>query len=183
MNRPSAEVLEIKQILKGRVFSVTTDTVRLPGDHQVNMEVVRHPGSVVLLPITSDRRVILVRQYRYVVDRWIWELPAGSLTPGEDPAAAAVRECEEEIAKVPQRVEKLTSLFPTPGYCDEEMNFFLVSDLADPAPDSKVKPDEDEMLDPRAFTLDELRAMIARGEIIDLKTVAGVALLEWHNKG
>ncbi len=180
MERPTADVLAIRQIHKGRVFTVSADLVKLPGGHQVTMDVVRHPGSVVLLPMTDDGRVILVRQYRYVIDRWVWELPAGTLKAGEDPAAAAARECEEEIALVPGRVEKLTALFPTPGYCDEEMHFFVATDLGEPAPDSDVKPDDDEMLEPQAFSIEELGAMIARGEIVDLKTVAGVALLEWR---
>ena len=183
MDRPTAEVLSIRQVYKGRVFSVSADTVRLPGNYEVTFDVVRHLGSVVLLPVTDDGRVILVRQYRYVVDRWVWELPAGSLKPEEDLAAAAARECEEEIARVPQKVEKLMSAFPTPGYCDEEMNFFRVSNLCDPAPDSDVKPDEDELLEPQAFTIAELRDMIRRGEIVDLKTIAGVALLEWEKNG
>ena len=182
MDRPVAEVLSIRQVYQGRVFRVSADRVRLPGDHEVTFDVVRHNGSVVLLPMKDDGRLILVKQYRYVIDRWVWELPAGTLKPGEDPAAAAARECEEEIALVPHRVERLVSAFPTPGYCDEEMNFFLVSDLREPAPDSTVKPDEDEMLLPQAFTLDELGQMIRDGEIVDLKTFAGVALLEWANR-
>ena len=73
--------------------------------------------------------VILIRQYRYTIDRWIWELPAGTLKPGEDPAAGAARECEEEIALVPGRVERLRALYPTPGFCDEQMIFFRCTEL------------------------------------------------------
>src|SRR5674536_14797 len=72
------------------------DRVRLPKGVEATMEVVRHPGSVVLLPMRDPQHVILVKQYRYAVDRWVWELAAGSLKPGEDPASGAARECEEE---------------------------------------------------------------------------------------
>ena len=94
------------------------------------MEIVRHPGSVVLLPIPAPGQIILIRQYRYTLDRWIWELPAGSLKPGEDPAEAAARECEEEIGLVPARVTSLRGYYPTPGFCDEEMIYFRCEDLA-----------------------------------------------------
>ncbi len=181
MKRPIADVRSIRTVYEGRVLRVSADTVRLPGGHEVTFDVVRHRGSVVLLPVREDGRIILVKQYRYVIDRWVWELPAGTLDANEDPAAAAARECEEEIGRVPGQVERLTSAFPTPGYCDEEMNFYLLRDLRDPAPDSTVKPDADEMLEPGAFTVDELRRMIAEGEIVDLKTIAGVALLEWNS--
>ena len=82
---------------QGRIFRIEVDRVTLPTGHTLDMEVVRHPGSVVLLPMPSPDQIILIRQYRYSIDRYIWELPAGSLKPGEDPDAAAARECEEEI--------------------------------------------------------------------------------------
>jgi ADP-ribose pyrophosphatase len=141
------------------------------------MEIVRHPGSVVLLPLPSPNEIILIRQYRYSIDQWIWELPAGSLKHGEDPAEAAARECEEEIGLYPARVERLQSFYPTPGFCDEEMIFYRCSELRPPAPDSTAAKDDDEDLEPRTFTLDEARDLVARGEIVDLKTVVGLTLL------
>jgi ADP-ribose pyrophosphatase len=121
-------------------------------------------------------RVVLVRQYRYAIDRMVWELPAGSLDPGETPEQAARRECHEEVGKVPRRLERLGSLFPTPGYCDEEMIFFRIDGLDEP--DSAAHLDEDEVLEPRAFTVSEVRRMIEEGEIVDMKTVAGLHLLQ-----
>ena len=114
-------------VFKGRVFSVEVETVRLPNGRAHEMAIVRHPPSVVLIPMTDAGHVILVRQYRHSVRRDLWELPAGSLDPGESADAAAKRECEEEIGLVPHRVDTLGSLYPTPGYCDEEMIFFRVS--------------------------------------------------------
>ena len=103
------------------------------------MEIVRHPGSVVLLPIPEPGKIILIRQYRYTIDRWIWELPAGSLKPGEDPDQAAARECEEEIGLAPGKVTRLRGYYPTPGFCDEEMIYYRCEDLRPPAPDSTAK--------------------------------------------
>lgn len=160
----------------GRIFRVEVDRVRLPSGHVVDMEVVRHPGSVVLLPVPAAGHITLIRQYRYAIDRWIWELPAGSLGPGEDPAMAAVRECEEEIGLVPGRVERLASFYPTPGFCDEAMTYYRCVDLGPPAADSTAHADEDEDIRPRTFTIQEARALAARGDIVDLKTVYGLTI-------
>lgn len=165
-----------KVIYQGRIFSLEVDRVTLPSGHTIDMEIVRHPGSVVLLPMPTPGEVILIRQYRYSIDRWIWELPAGSLKPNEDPDRAAARECEEEIGLVPGRVERLRGFYPTPGFCDEEMIFYRCSDLRPPAADSTVKKDEDEDLEPRTCTIAEARAMIEVGEIVDLKTIVGLTL-------
>jgi ADP-ribose pyrophosphatase len=139
--------------------------------------VVRHPPSVVLVPMQDDRHVILIRQYRAAVGRELWELPAGSLDPGETAEDAAVRECEEEIGLVPRRIERIRGLFPTPGFCDEELIFFRVSDLRPPAADSPRKPDEDEDIHAQLFAIEEAKAMAARGDIIDLKTAYGLTLV------
>lgn len=161
----------------GRIFRLEVDRVTLPSGHTLDMEIVRHPGSVVLLPVPAPGSIILIRQYRYAIDRWIWELPAGTLKPGEDPVAAAARECEEEIGLAPGRVTQLRGYFPTPGFCDEEMIYCRCEDLRPPLPGSTVRKDEDEDIEPRTFTTADARSLIASGEIVDLKTVAGLTLL------
>jgi ADP-ribose pyrophosphatase len=177
MERETGTLLSREVKHTGRIFRLEVDRVTLPGGHTIDMEIVRHPGSVVLLPVPAPGKIILIRQYRYAIDRWIWELPAGTLKPGEDPTAAAARECEEEIGLVPGRVTRLGGYFPTPGFCDEEMVYFRCEDLRAPAPDSTVTKDEDEEIEPRTFSLDEARALVASGEIVDLKTLAGLNLL------
>ena len=178
MTRTQATLERRKLVHEGRIFRVELDRVRLPGGQTADLEIVRHPGSVVMLPVPAQGRLILVRQYRYAIDRWIWELPAGTLKPSEDPRRAAARECEEEIGLVPYRIERLAAFFPTPGFCDEEMTFFRCSDLRPPAADSVVRKDEDEDLEPQAFALDDVRRMVDGGEIVDLKTAVGLTLLE-----
>lgn len=173
----SARLESRRTIFEGRVFTVAVDRVALPSGHVVDMEIVRHPGSVVLLPMPSDDEIILIRQYRYTVDQWLWELPAGTVKPGEDLTAAAARECEEEVGRVPRRVARLRSFLPTPGFCDETMNFYVCAELVDPAPDSSVRRDEDEELEPRVFTLEAARELLDAGDIVDLKTAVGLALL------
>jgi ADP-ribose pyrophosphatase len=172
-----ATVVSRRTIYRGRVLSLEVDRVQLPTGHALDMEVVRHPGSVVLLPMPTPAQIVLIRQYRYTLDRYIWELPAGSLKPGENPDEAAARECEEEIGLVPGRVERLQAFYPTPGFCDELMAFYRCTDLQPPPPDSTARQDEDEDIEPKTFTIDEARALVRSGEIVDLKTVAGLALI------
>lgn len=168
----------VRTVYEGRIFTIGVESITLPRGHRLDVEVVRHPGSVVLLPMTSDGKVVLVRQYRHAIGRQVWELPAGSLKPGEDPVDAARRECQEEIGLIPATLERLGGFFPTPGYCDEEMVFFLATGLRKPDErDPLAQPDEDEDIESRAFGVAELRQMVARGEVCDLKTVAGLAFL------
>jgi len=164
-------------VFKSRVFSVEVETRRFPDGREREVTIVRHPPSVVLVPVEDDGRVILIRQYRAPLDRDMWEFPAGSLDPDESAEAAAARECEEEIRLVPDRVERLGAWYPVPGYCDEQMIFFKVSALRAPAADSPHKPDEDEATTPKRVTVAEAREMVRRGEIIDLKTAYALTLL------
>ena len=164
-------------IYKGRVFSVETGRRRFPNGTEHDVAIVRHAPSVVLIPIDGDGRVIIVRQYRAPLDREIWEFPAGRLDEGESAEDAARRECEEEIGVVPHRVERLGGFYAAPGFCDEELIFFRVSDLRPPPPDSPNQPDEDGDITTRAVAVAEVRAMLARGEIVDLKTAYALTLI------
>jgi ADP-ribose pyrophosphatase len=177
MNEPQSTRLSQSEVFKGRVFTITVDRVTLPHGRTVTLDMVRHRGSVVLLPMQDDDHVVLIRQYRYALDRWIWELPAGSLDEGEDPAAAAARECAEEIGLVPGRVKFLGAWYPTPGFCTEVMNYYRVSGLRPPDPGGPpVHKDEDEDIRVRVFSIDEARAMVRGGDIVDLKTAWGLTL-------
>jgi ADP-ribose pyrophosphatase len=164
-------------VYKGKVFSIEVERARFPNGREFQMEIVHHPPSVVLIPIDDQGRVVLIRQYRATVRRELWELPAGSLEAGELAEQAAARECEEEIGVRPSRIERLRGLYPSPGYCDEEMIFFKVSELRPPPDDSPHRPDEDEDIQARAVTIEEAKAMAARGEIVDLKSAYGLTLI------
>jgi ADP-ribose pyrophosphatase len=164
-------------VYSGRVFSVETGRRRYPNGQEHEVEIVRHAPSVVLIPVEDDGRVVIVKQYRAPLDRETWEFPAGRVNDGESAEAAARRECEEEIGFVPHRLEKLQALYPAPGFCDEELIFFRASDLRLPAPDSPHKPDEDEDITTRSLPIADARAMLERGEIVDLKTAYALTLI------
>ena len=174
----AAEVLSTRTVYTGRIFDVTVDRVRLPHGREADLEIVRHEGSIVLIPIAADGRILLVRQYRHAVGRFLWELPAGSLETNEDVGAAAARECQEELGLIADHLERLHTFFPTPGFCTEAMTYFKATGLRTPgAGDPVAHQDEDESIEVGSFSTDEVRQMIDAGEIADLKTVAALFLL------
>jgi ADP-ribose pyrophosphatase len=169
------ERLSHERVFDGKVFDVDRDRVRMPNGREVTVDVVRHPKSVVLIPVPEPGHVILIRQFRYAVNASLWEFPAGSVDAGETPEHAAARECHEEIGQVPATVVRLAAMYPTPGYCDEEMVFFRLSNLEEATEAAEI--DEDEDIEVRTFELRDARDMVRRGEIVDLKTVAGLAMI------
>lgn len=178
MNKPIVPT-QIRKVFAGRIFTVTVESITLPRGGRLEAEIIRHPGSVVLIPVTDGGEIVLVRQYRHAIGRWVWELPAGSLKDGEDPRSAAVRECHEEIGLIPSAVEALGGFFPTPGYCDEEMHFYRATGLRAPVDgDPAAHQDEDEDIEAKPFSPGAIGMMITSGEIVDLKTVAGLTLIQ-----
>jgi len=169
------ERLSTERLFEGKVFDIDRDRVRMPNRREVTVDVIRHPASAVIVPVPEPGQVILIRQYRYAVNQWLWECPAGSVDEGETPEQAARRECHEEIGQVPDTVVRLGAMFPTPGYCDEEMFFFRVSGLS--VPEERAELDEDEDIEVRRFSLKDAREMIRTGQIIDMKTVIALGYL------
>src|SRR5918993_1232035 len=113
MNDP--ERLAPARVFDGKVFDIDRDPASMPYGPEVTVDVIRHPPSAVILPVPEPGQVILIRQYRYAVNRWLWELPAGSVDEGETPEQAARRECHEEVGQGPHTVLRLGSVFSTPG--------------------------------------------------------------------
>jgi ADP-ribose pyrophosphatase len=172
-----ARVLRSRRVFRGRVFSVRRDVVLEPapgirGRRKAVREIVEHAGSVVVLPIASDGRILLVRQYRHATRGFLWELVAGGLETGESPRAAAARELEEETGYRAQRFHKLAEFFPTPGFLSERMHLYRATGLR-PGPS---RPEADESLQPKFFPGRELGRMLARGRLRDGKTLVGVLL-------
>jgi ADP-ribose pyrophosphatase len=168
----SAHVLQHRRVHTGRVLDLDVDEVVEPGGVRGVREVVRQRGSVAVLPVLDDSRVVLVRQYRYAVDALVWELPAGRRDPGESPEQGAQRELEEEVGLHAARLEPLLTFWTTPGFCDEVMHLFRATGL-EPVP---PRPEADERIEHATFTLDEAMAMVERGEIREGKTLVAILL-------
>jgi ADP-ribose diphosphatase len=169
-----ARVLAHRRVYEGRVLSLDVDEVEEPGGVRATREVVRHRGSVAVLAVEDDGRLVLVRQYRYPAGAPVWELPAGRLDPGEDAEAAARRELEEEVGLRARSLEALAVFYTTPGFCDEAMHLFRASGL------SRVpaRPEADERIEPGWFGLPEAREMMDRGLVRDGKTLVALLLEE-----
>jgi ADP-ribose pyrophosphatase len=165
-----ARILRSKVIYKGRVFGVRRDEVLEPGGIRTTREVVTHPGSVVVLPVLPDGRVLLIRQYRHAARRFLWELVAGRIERGETPRRAAARELIEETGYRARRFRVFLDVFPTPGFLEERMYILLAQELTS----GDARPEVDEKIISRAFTYIELKQMIRRGKLRDAKTIAGL---------
>lgn len=165
-----AKVISSKTIYTGRVFGVRQDRVVEPGGVEVTRDIVTHNGSVVLLPVFPDGRILLVRQYRHSVGQRLWELVAGRIDRGETPLAAARRELREETGYAARRYHKLLDVFPTPGFVSERMVVYAAHGLRE----GTATPEYDEVIQPGLFTLRQLESMMRRGTLRDAKSIAGI---------
>src|ERR1700736_6194337 len=165
-----AKILRSKILYKGPVFGVRRDEVLEPTGVRAIREVITHPGSVVVLPVLPDGRIILVRQYRYATRQFLWELVAGRMDPGENPRQAAVRELIEETGYRAKRFRVFLDVFPTPGFLEERMYILLAEGLTP----GEAEPEEDEKITAKSFTYAELEKMIRLGKLRDAKSIAGL---------
>lgn len=167
-----ARRLSTRRVYSGKVVALDVDEVAEPGGVRATREVVRQSGSVAALAVHANGDVVLVRQYRYAVDEAVWELPAGRLEAGEDPARGAGRELEEEAGLAAGRLEPLTVFYTTPGFCDEVMHVFRATQLTHVPP----RPEADERLEVRTCSLAQAREMIRTGEVREGKTLVALLL-------
>jgi ADP-ribose pyrophosphatase len=165
--------LDHRSIYRGRILNLEVDHVIEPSGVEVVREVVRHRGAAVILPVTRDGEVVLIRQFRYAVGRFLWEVPAGHIGAGETPEETARRELIEETGYRPRQMEKLTAVYPSPGFSDEVMHMFLATELEP----GSARPEDDESIETGLFTLEKALAMVSDGRIQDGKTLLSLMLL------
>jgi ADP-ribose pyrophosphatase len=159
-----------QRVYSGRVLDLDVDTVRFPDGSVGELEMIRHSGASAVVPVVAgtaaDPEILLIRQFRHAADGPIWEVPAGRLDPGETPAACAHRELAEEAGFRAGRLERLTTIFTTPGFTDERIHLFVARDLV-PTPHHR---EPDEFIETHQLPLTRALEMIRSGEIIDGKT-------------
>jgi len=165
-----ARVISSKTVFKSKVFSVRHEEVVEPGGMKVARDVVIHPGSVVVLPVFPDGRILMIRQYRHAAKQFLWELVAGRKDHGENFVQGAHRELREETGYKARRMTKMLDLFPSPGFISENMVIFLAEGLTK----GEAHPEADEKITQRIFTLQEAERWIRSGKIRDSKSVAGI---------
>jgi len=174
-----ARVVSSKKVFAGPIFSVVSQQVKEPDGVHVRRDLVQHPGSIVILAVDDDGpgkepRVLLERQYRHAAEARLWELPAGSLEPGEHKLEAARRELLEETGYTARKWQKALYFYVSPGFLTESMQVYLAQGLTK----GKAQPEEDERIAVRFFSLRQAVEMASSGKIIDAKTIAPILWLQ-----
>jgi ADP-ribose pyrophosphatase len=164
-----------RRAYSGRVISVDVDRVRFPDGTEGELEMVRHPGASAVVPFLSDPagedpQLLLIKQYRYAAEGFLYEIPAGRLDPGELPEACAVRELREETGCTTRSVEHMYTFYTTPGFTDEKIHLFLAVGLER----GEATREKDEFLEVETLSLSRALELIRSGEIRDGKTVVGI---------
>src|SRR5690348_4909391 len=165
-----AKTLSSKMVYEGPIFGVRRDEVIEPTGVRATREVITHPGSVVVLPVLPDGRIVLIRQYRHATRLFMWELVAGRMDPGESVREAAEREMIEETGYRAKRFRVFLDMFPTPGFLEERMFILLAEGLTA----GEAEPEEDEKIISRAYSRKQLNEMIGGGKLRDAKSIAGI---------
>jgi len=164
------KILSSKIIYQGKIFGIRRDEVIEPSGVRATREVITHPGSVVVLPVLPDGRILMIRQYRHAARQYLWELVAGRIDAGESPRKAAARELIEETGYRARKFRIFLDVFPTPGFLEERMFILLAEGLTA----GVAKPEEDEKIVSRTYNRKQLEEMIRRGKLRDAKSIAGI---------
>jgi ADP-ribose pyrophosphatase len=168
------KTISSEELICTPIFTVTMDRAFDPDGFEIKRAIVQHPGSAVVMPVDRGKRVLLVRQYRLPVGKYLWELPAGKVDEGETPLQAARRELKEETGYRARKWEKLAIFYPSPGFLAEKMTIYLAHDLTE----GVKTPMEDERIETKWFTAKEIDELIRSYKIIDAKTQIG--FMKWH---
>lgn len=176
--------LATARVYSGRVLNLDVDRVHFPDGSHGELEMVRHSGASAVVPFVSDPagddpQILLIRQYRYAAESYLFEIPAGRLDPGESPVQCAVRELLEETGCTAERVEALTSIYTTPGFTDERIHLFMASGLSM----GESRRERDEFIEVVTLPMSEVLGMIERGEIVDGKTLVAILFAAGYRLG
>jgi ADP-ribose pyrophosphatase len=166
------KTMKTDKIYEGKIVNLRVDTVELPDKKYSKREIVEHPGGVGIVAILDDGMVLLVRQYRKAPDKVLLEIPAGKLEVNEEPSETALRELKEETGYTAGKLEYLTEFYTSPGFSTEKIYLFLAEELVP----GEQELDTGEFIELEKYTIDELKVMINRGEIMDSKTLIGIQL-------
>jgi ADP-ribose pyrophosphatase len=168
---PTSARLSTRRVYSGRIINLDVDTVRFPNGATGELEMIRHPGAAAVVPVLSDPdgddpQILLLKQYRYAAEEFLYEIPAGRLDSGEDPRECARRELMEETGCEAQRIEYLYTFYTTPGFTDERIHAFMAVGLTH----GQSRHETDEFISVETMTLSNALGLIEKGEIKDAKT-------------
>ncbi len=168
------KTVSTKEIFKGKMINLELLTVELPDGNRATREIVRHPGAAVIIPLTEENEILMVRQFRKTIDKCLLELPAGKLDPGETPEQCAARELKEETGCSAADLKYLMSIHTSPGFSNEVLHLFVATGLTE----GDQKTDADEFVSTEKISIKKLLDMVYSGEITDAKTIIGIMAAE-----
>ncbi len=164
------KTMKSDKLYEGKILNLRIDTVELPDKKYSKREIIEHPGGVGVIPLTEDNCIILVKQYRKAVERFLLEIPAGKLELNEEPRETGIRELKEETGFIAEKMEYLLEFYTSPGFCNEKIYLFLATGLVE----GDASPDTGEFIQSEKYNINDLIKMIERGEITDSKTIIGI---------
>ncbi len=173
------KLLKSEKVYDGKVFNLIVDEIEYPSGNRAIREVAEHPGGAVVVALSRRREILLVRQYRYPMKQYLYELPAGRLSSGEDPKDCAARELEEETGFRARSLQHLVSIYTSPGFCSERLHIFLAEGLENTEKGQRLEEGELHLTFEWVAFVDAI-AMIRRGDIVDGKTICGIFMLKLH---
>ena len=164
-----------KTVFKGRLIRLVVKKVRLPNGYLATLETIKHPGAALIVPFLTRDKIILLKQYRPVINAYIYELPAGTIDKNESPLSCARREIIEETGYSAKKFTYLGKIFPVPGYSTERIHIYKAECLRK----VEYEPEEDEVIESCVFTRLSIRELFRSGKIVDAKTIAAFAMCGW----
>ncbi len=164
-----------KMEFKGKLLNVVKQQKMLPNGRLMDLEIVKHPGAVLIIPLLSRYKMVFLEQYRPVIDRYILELPAGTLNEGERPLDCARRELREETGYIAKKISRLGQIYPTPGYTTEKITIYLAHGLERDNP----ALEDDEIIEPCVLSRKQTRELFEANRIVDAKTICALAFCGW----
>lgn len=170
------KTIKTEPVFSGRIIRLQVDEVELPNGNTSTREIVKHPGAVAVIPITSDNKIVMVEQYRKPMEKVLVEIPAGKLEKGEDPAYTAARELEEETGYESQSLEWLISFYTSPGFADEIVHLYVAKGLTKKK--NAASLDEDEFVNVLEVTLEEAIEFVKEQRVYDAKTAYAIQYLQ-----
>ncbi|HLR08186.1 MAG TPA: NUDIX hydrolase [Bacillota bacterium] len=176
MKKFEEKTIRTEEIYNGQIINLQVDDVKLPNGATSKRELVKHPGAVAVIPITKDKRIVFVEQYRKPLEKSLIEIPAGKLEKNEDPETTAVRELEEETGYTTDKLSFITSFYTSPGFADELMHIYLADQLH--ILEHAVPGDDDEFVAVVKLTLEEAKQCVKDKRIHDAKTNYAILYLD-----
>lgn len=162
----------IKKLFDGRMIKLYRGKKRLPNGVKMELELIKHTGAVLIVPFINRDKIVLIRQYRPVINSYIWELPAGNINARENPLVSARRELAEEVGYRARTVKRVGYIYPSPGYCTEKIMIYEARGLTCMEPQTEA----DEIIKPKIFTRRGVKRLLKSGRIVDGKTICGLKL-------